>query len=210
MITDSNASRGDYVAALIRAAHVEIIPLKGAEAKISGLTPGATVTITCSPKFGLARTLEHVELVAQRGYRVVPHLAARQVVDQQELKAFADRVAEFGVTDLYVIGGDASEPAGDYSCAADLLADLATLEHSFSRIGVACYPEGHPKIANPELVDALLEKQRYATYMVSQLCFDGHVIIRWLETIRATGVTLPLRVGLAGPVSTRKLVSTLR
>jgi methylenetetrahydrofolate reductase (NADPH) len=206
MIVDSNASRRDSVCTLIRNAHVEVIPLKGAEAKVDELSPATTVTITCSPKFGLTRTLEHVEAAAQRGYRVVPHLAARQVADNGELKQFVQRVADAGVTDLYVIGGDASDPAGDYLCAADLLDDLNSLEHPFTRIGVACYPEGHPKVDASQLLDALLKKQRYAAYMVSQLCFDAQAIVQWLTQARAAGVTLPLRIGLAAPMSTRKLV----
>src|SRR5262249_34887474 len=61
-------------ARLIRTADIEVIPLKGAEEKIRVVPAGATVTITCSPKFGLERTLEHSARAAQRGYRVVPHL----------------------------------------------------------------------------------------------------------------------------------------
>lgn len=190
---------------LVASANIEIIPLKGAEEKVLALAPETTVTVTCSPKLGLERTLEHVERAALAGYRVVPHLAARQVPDRATLRAFVDRVAAAGVTDLYVIGGDAPEPAGRYHDAADLLHDLAGLDHPLRRIGVACYPEGHPKIADDALLAALRAKQPYATYMVSQLCFESEAIVGWLHRARAAGVTLPLRVGLAAPMSTRKL-----
>lgn len=190
---------------LVASANIEVIPLKGAEEKVLALARETTVTITCSPKLGLERTLEHVERAAAAGYRVVPHLAARQVPDRATLRAFVDRVAAAGVTDLYVIGGDAPEPAGRYQDAADLLRDLAELDHPLTRIGVACYPEGHPRISDEALLAALREKQPYATYMVSQLCFDAGAIVGWLHRARAAGVTLPLRIGLAAPMSTRKL-----
>jgi methylenetetrahydrofolate reductase (NADPH) len=46
------------------------------------------------------------------GHRVVPHRAARQVTDEAELRRFVGRLEALGVTDLYVIGGDAATPAG--------------------------------------------------------------------------------------------------
>ena len=190
---------------LIRSANVEVIPLKGADALVRTLSTDTTVTITCSPKLGLARTLEHVEHARRAGYRVVPHLAARQIADRAELRMIVSRVTAVGVTDLYVIGGDAPEPAGRYACAADLLRDLAEFEHSIARIGVGCYPEGHPKIADDVLFEALLEKQDLADYMVSQLCFESEEIVGWLSRARVSGVRLPLRIGLAAPMSTRKL-----
>lgn len=204
-------SRELIVRELVRSANVEVIPLKGAEALVRSLSPDTTVTITCSPKFGLTRTLEHVEHARRAGYRVVPHLAARQVVDRAELKGFVDRMTAVGVTDLYVIGGDAPEPAGRFALAADLLRELADIGHPFTRIGVGCYPEGHPKISDDVLFEALLEKQALleqqgrAGYMVSQLCFESEEIVGWLGRARAAGVRLPLRIGLAAPMSTRKL-----
>jgi methylenetetrahydrofolate reductase (NADPH) len=200
-----HASHQAVVHSLIRAANIEVIPLKGAEVKVRALPSGTTVTITCSPKFGLERTLEHVESAARAGYPVVPHLAARQVTDKAELRAFVERVGAAGVTDLYVIGGDADEPAGRYASAADLLRDLAELDHPLERIGVGCYPEGHPKISDAALFEALQEKQQYADYMVSQLCFEVGALVGWLSRARAAGIRLPLRVGLAAPMSTRKL-----
>src|SRR5690348_15529263 len=95
------------VTSLIRSATVEVIPLKSVRDKIVLLPPDSTLTITCSPRFGLDRTLEYVETAARAGYRVVPHLAARQVRDRSELSGFVARIRAAGVTDLYVIGGDA-------------------------------------------------------------------------------------------------------
>jgi methylenetetrahydrofolate reductase (NADPH) len=44
---------------LVRDAHLEVIPLKGVEEALGVLPVGSTVSITCSPKFGVGRTLEH-------------------------------------------------------------------------------------------------------------------------------------------------------
>lgn len=194
------------VAALIRAANIELIPLRGAEEKLALIPPSTKVTITCSPKFGLARTLAYAGLAVKAGHAVVPHLAARQVGSKAELREFIRRIGDLGITDLYVIGGDADEPAGNYREAAELLQDLAELDHGLERIGVACYPEGHPKIPSETLESALVRKQSYATYMVSQLCFDAGALARWLRATRAAGIDLPIRIGLAAPLKTARLL----
>jgi len=194
------------VRALALGAKIEIIPTRDFARRLAVVPRGATVTITCSPKFGVERTLAAAELAAGDGYRVVPHLAARQVADEVELKRLVGRLAGAGVRDLYVIGGDAPVPAGIFSSAAELLDSLGGIEHDFASIGVACYPEGHPHIAEPDLTRALLRKQPAADYMVNQICFDVGALLGWLRAARAAGIGLPLHLGLAAPMQVRKLV----
>jgi methylenetetrahydrofolate reductase (NADPH) len=193
------------IASLIAAATIEVIPLKGADEKVLRVPQGSTVTITCSPKFGLDRSLEHVESAVRHGFTVVPHLAARMVQDDRQLRRFVRRVTDLGVDDLYVIAGDADEPIGTFADAESILLALREFDHGLRRIGVGCYPEGHPKIADDALLEALLRKQEHADYMVSQLCFDPATLVDWLTRARHSGVALPLRIGLAAPLKTAKL-----
>jgi methylenetetrahydrofolate reductase (NADPH) len=197
---------GASVEDLVRSANIEVIPLKGAEEKVSAVPVGTTVTITCSPKFGLDRTLDHVAHARATGHRVVPHLAARMVKDQTELRDFVRKINDLGVDDLYVIGGDGDAPVGNFREASEILEALQEFDHGLTRIGVGCYPEGHPKVSDEALLDALRRKQQYAHYMVSQLCFDATAIVKWLAELRSSGIDLPLRIGLAAPLQTRKLV----
>src|SRR5258705_11250492 len=106
-------------------ANIEVIPLKGAEEKIQAVPTGATVTITCSPKFGLERTIEHVAAAVSKGYRVVPHLAARMVESEQMLRDFVHRIVDLNVTDLYVVGGDADNPMARFFDAESRLLSLS-------------------------------------------------------------------------------------
>ncbi|WP_435133179.1 methylenetetrahydrofolate reductase [Actinacidiphila sp. bgisy144] len=203
VVTPSGAD--ERLLRLLKEATIEVIPLKGAQEQILATAQDATVAVTCSPKFGLARTLEHCAVAAHSGRRVVPHLAARMVADRPALRDFVRRVADLGVTDLYVVGGDATVPVGRYADAAGLLDDLTSMEHPFTRIGIGCYPEGHPGIDDDRLWEALLRKQGAATYLVSQMCFDAAALASWLAQARARGVTLPVRVGIAGPLKLAKL-----
>lgn len=195
----------ECVRTLVADANIEVIPLKGADEKIHSAPTGTTVTITCSPKFGLERTVQHVASAISQGYQVVPHLAARMVESEQMLRDFIRRIVDLGVTDLYVVGGDADQPLGKFYDAESILLALREFDHGLTRLGVGCYPEGHPKIENEALVESLVRKQEYADYMVSQLCFDADALVTWLRQVRSRGIVLPVRVGLAAPLKTAKL-----
>jgi len=199
-------SAATTVEQLVTAANIEVIPLRGADEKALAIPAASTITITCSPKFGLDRTVEHVIRARESGHRVVPHLAARMVEDEAQLQRFLHTLSSVGVDDLYVIGGDGADPVGKYRDALDILEAIQGLDHDLQRIGVGCYPEGHPNIPDAALIDALQRKQLYADYMVSQLCFDAATFTGWLRTMREAGISLPVRIGVAAPLQTRKLI----
>ncbi len=192
-------------ARLLAAPRYEVIPVKGIEEKVAALPAGALVTVTASPAHGLVRTIEVAERLAASGYEVVPHLAARMLTGRQELRALVDRLGAAGVRQAFVIGGDASPPAGQYRQAGDLLDELAGLDHPFAHIGVGGYPEGHPSIPREALLEALRRKQPHADYIVTQLCFDADALADWMHAIREAGVDLPVIAGLPGVVERRRL-----
>ena len=185
----------------------EVIPAKGTEAAVAEWVPaGMTVTVTASPVKGLDPTIELTERLAARGYRVVPHLAARSVTDDAHLDRIVARLKACGVDDVFVPGGDAPHPAGRFDSALPLLERLDELGRPFSRIGITGYPESHPKIHDDITIQAMWDKRRYASYIVSNVCFDAAQLGRWIGRIRARGVTLPLYVGLAGPAERTRLL----
>ena len=99
--------------ALLASPRYEVIPAKATEQAVLDWIPaGMTVTVTASPVKGLEPTVELAERLAARGYRVVPHLAARSVESQQHLDAIVARLTSCGVDDVFVPGGDATRPAG--------------------------------------------------------------------------------------------------
>ena len=71
---------------------------------------------------------------------------------------------------------------------------------------MAGYPEGHPSIPEENLLSTLREKQRYASYLTTQMSFDPTAIASWIARIRSVGVTLPVHLGLPGAVDVRRLV----
>ena len=51
------------------------------------------------------------------------------------------------------------------------------------------------------------DKRRHATHIVSNLTFDPAVVRDWLHRLRARGVTMPLLLGVPGPVERTKLLA---
>ena len=190
---------------LLQDPRYEVIPVQGIEQKVATLPYGATVTVTASPKQGLDRTVDVSAALAARGFTVIPHLAARMVAGRSHLERLLQRLDGAGIREVFVVGGDADPPAGDYADAGDLLEELAGLAHPFARIGIGGYPEGHPLISDERLFEALRRKQRFASLVVTQLCFDAGALADWASRIRAAGIDLPIVVGLPGVVERRKL-----
>ena len=186
-------------------AHMEVMPVGGIERRLTCLPAGARVTVTCSPSKGIDATLEAVKLLSELGFDVVPHLAARQIIDRNHLKGILDVLSDAGVKSIFVPGGDVSPPAGHFDSALQLLHAMSTFEHDITEIGVAVYPEGHPFLDDATLTDVLREKQDFATHCVTQMCFHGKAITNWIEKIRDQDINLPVRIGLPGAIERKKL-----
>jgi len=193
--------------ALLRDPRYEVLPAKGTEQAVLEWVPrGMTVTVTASPVKGLDATIDLTEKLAARGYRVVPHLAARSVTGEEHLADIVGRLKAVGCDDVFVPGGDATRPAGPFDSALPLLERLAEMGNPFGRIGITGYPESHPKINDDITIQSMWDKRKYANYIVSNVCFDAAQLSRWIQRIRARGVTLPLYVGLAGPAERTRLL----
>ena len=196
--------------ALAHAVHetyMEIFPSPSIEQRLGVLEPGSYVAVTCSPSRGVDVTLELCEHLIGRGFRVVPHIAAKMVSDHGHLQKIMRRIGALGVESIFVPGGDAPRPLGPYSTALQLLRDIAGFDHRLKHIGVAAHPEGHPAVDSESLLRELLAKQACATYLVTQMCFDAAALAAWLRMIRVRGITMPAWIGLPGVFDRAALLS---
>ncbi|MFC3572409.1 5,10-methylenetetrahydrofolate reductase [Streptomyces yaanensis] len=194
--------------ALLGRVRYEVLPAKSTEDKVLAHVPrDVVVTVTASPVKGLEPTLGLTERLAAHGCRVVPHVPARLLRDDAHLKDVVDRLRAAGVDDVFVPAGDADPPAGPYDGALPVLRRLSELGRPFTRMGITGYPESHPLIDDDITIQAMWDKRTHATYIVSNLCFDPRVLGGWITRIRRRDVTLPVYVGVAGPVQRAKLLS---
>lgn len=193
---------------LLGTVRYEVLPARSTEDKVLAHVPrDVVVTVTASPVKGLEPTLDLAGRLAGHGYRVVPHVPARLLRDDVHVKEVVSRLREAGVDDVFVPAGDADPPAGAYDGALPVLRRLTELGSPFARVGVTGYPESHPLIHDDITIQAMWDKRAHATYVVSNLCFDPRVLGEWVTRIRRRDVTLPLYVGVAGPVQRTKLLA---
>ncbi len=193
---------------LLANSRFEVIPTDSIEELVLEWVPKeVTLTVTASPTKGLEATIGLAERLRQHGYSVVPHISARLVVDNGHLDEIVARLVACGINDIFVPAGDADPPAGIFDSSLSLLVQLDVLGRPIERLGITGYPQSHPNIDDDVTVQAMWDKRQYATYIVSNLCFDPAVVKRWIKRVRARGVTLPLYFGLAGPVERTKLLS---
>jgi methylenetetrahydrofolate reductase (NADPH) len=191
----------------------ELVPLKNLEAQLEHLPTGASVSVTCSPTKGIDHTLDLSERLRGLGFRPTPHIAARMVEGKSHLSAICDRMRADGHTELFLVGGDAEIPAGEYDGVTPLLRDLLSLDHGLTKIGVTGYPDGHVTIPTDVLrrelhaKAALLREAGVAGWVSTQMCFDGPLIAKWLCAERAAGLNLPVRLGIPGPIDRTKLLT---
>lgn len=182
----------------VRESYMEVFPSASVEHRLDVLESRSYVAITCSPTHGVDATLDLTERVVRRGFRVVPHVAAKMVRDHGHLRQIVRRLGDLGVDSIFVPGGDAGRPHGPYATALQLLRDIAAFDHGFRHIGVAAHPEGHPSVDQEILLQELAAKQAIANYLVTQMCFDAAALAGWLRLIRGRGITMTAWIGLPG------------
>lgn len=201
-------SHDEWVTFALGHARFEVLPTPKVEAAIVASVPkDVWLTVTASPAKGIAATLDLTERLLGHGYRVVPHLAARMISGRSELSEIVDRLTGLGVDNVFCPAGDADPPAGEYVGALALLEDLTAMGRPFAEVGITGYPESHPAIEDDVAIQAMWDKRRHATYIVSNLCFDPETIATWVHRVRRRGVDLPILVGLPGPIERAKLLS---
>ncbi len=141
-------------------------------------------------------------LIEQTDLRPAAHLtcvgASRTEVDE-----VARRYWEIGVRHVVALRGDPPEGSAVYSphpqgyaFAADLVAGLRRVADF--EISVAAYPETHPEAASPQAdLDNLKRKiDAGASRAITQYFFDADVYLRFLERVRAAGISVPVIPGI--------------
>ena len=199
------------LSSILDSAYLEVIPTPSIVDRLDHVTAGSWVGISCSPAAGIDPTLDTVDRLrdrhGQHPLKLVPHIAARVIRDRGQLREVVARLEEADIKSIFVPGGDSPRPIGVYHSAMDLLRDMAEIGHGFEDIGIAAYPEGHPLLNKAELLQHLQEKQEFATYLVTQMCFDPGRVLHWLQEIRWAGVTMDAWLGLPGVMEIPKLIA---
>jgi methylenetetrahydrofolate reductase (NADPH) len=145
----------------------------------------------------LARVLKETQL------KPAAHLTC-VAATKEEIDAIVADYWQMGVRHIVALRGDpaggvgkpyAPTPGG-YVNAADLTAGIKKI--ALFEVSVACYAEKHPESPSVDAdIDMLWAKvDAGATRAITQFFFDNEVFFRFLDRVRARGITIPIVPGL--------------
>jgi methylenetetrahydrofolate reductase (NADPH) len=181
-------------------------------AALAQLGRGRRVYISAVPSRPSDEVLSAAVRLRAAGLEPVPHVAVRNFPNADALDDFLARLdGEADVRRALVIAGDRME-CGPFRCALDAIDSGVLRRRGIRSIGIAGYPDGHPRIGPDELNRALVEKIVAAeatgltVEIVTQFCFDARAMLNYVARLRAFGIEHPLRIGLAGPTSLSALL----
>jgi methylenetetrahydrofolate reductase (NADPH) len=206
---------GARIAALAQRYSLEVSSrsARDLDACLTHLEKGSDVYINFIAGDDPAAKVRCAAALAASGFRPVPHIGARHLASAAQLEDLVARLAgEAGVDRALLIAGDAARPVGPFESSLALLATGLLPKYGFRAAGFAGYPEGHPQIGAAALKEALAAKLELAAeqgiepFLVTQFCFEPAAVTAWLAALRAEGIAVPVRIGLAGPANVATLV----
>ena len=179
----------------------------------STLPQGTRVYLTAIPNKPHSEQIGIAVRVRAAGFEPVPHLAARGFESRSALDEMLARMAEQAkVRRALVIAGDCDRPKGPFASAIELIESGLLQRHGITEVGIAGYPEGHPRISQDALDRSLAAKAEAAeqtglsVHIVTQFAFDARIILAWLARLRDLGIEHPVQIGMAGPTSLSTLL----
>jgi methylenetetrahydrofolate reductase (NADPH) len=211
-------SRAEATAAFLRHQSVEITPKQIEKLALlrQHLVPGCQVFIALIDPADLSAQIEATRQLAAAGFVPVPHVPARFVRDEADLRDRIRALAGAGATTMLVLGGGAAAPIGGYDASIQLLETGVFQANGVTTIGLAGHPEGNPDIAKARgegaLLEALVQKQAYLKahgldgFIATQFLFEAEPVADWARGLRGAGIDLPIHVGIPGPATIKTLV----
>jgi methylenetetrahydrofolate reductase (NADPH) len=197
----------DFSLEATRPTDAELAALKSAAPLTTQIYLSAVPTRPQSDLIGFAAR------VRAAGFEPIPHLAARDLASTGALDDLLARmVAEAKIRRILVIAGDRDHPQGPFTSALELIESGLLQRHGIVEIGIAGYPEGHPRIPTDALDRALAAKIEAAeqtglgVHIVTQFGFSAEQIIHWISRLRDQGIEHAIRVGMAGPTNLATLM----
>jgi methylenetetrahydrofolate reductase (NADPH) len=185
----------------------------GIEAAQALAPKGTEVFVANLPNDNMDRLVAACTVLGKAGLSPVPHMVARNTASKEELDdTLARLVGEAGITRALILGGDRDTPVGPFDASIQLIQTGLFEKHGLKKVAIGIHPETHPRVPDAIMHAAQPVKIREAesrgleVYLVSQFAFEAQPFIDMARRLRADGITNPIRVGVAGPTSTAKLI----
>lgn len=204
-----SATASPGVIELLRGHSIELNPSGAQTLQVAAerLDPGTEVSLAWIPGSNPMDMIAPAASLRRAGHIPMPHVGARHLESAAQLQRLAERLKDAGVDRILIIGGDRAAPAGPYDSSLAVMQAGAFQRVGITRMAVGGFPEGNPHIPEKILDEALQAKVSFARMeglrlsIITQFCFKAEPVIAWVRAVRARGIEVPIRVGLAGPAS---------
>lgn len=176
------------------------------------LRPGTSVYMAHPPGVPLDDIVRLALRLKDLGFNAIPHIISRKLESRDQLERALEALAKGGVTEALVLGGDSAVQNAAFDSSLEVLQTGLFSQYGFRAVGVAGHPEGSKAIGEQRVAEALSGKNEFAkttdldVRIVTQFGFDPDAVTSWERDTSASGVDLPVHVGMAGPASVRQLV----
>ncbi|MFP4431670.1 MAG: methylenetetrahydrofolate reductase [NAD(P)H] [Spirochaetaceae bacterium] len=160
-----------------------------------------------------AKTHELVTRIqTETRFEPIPHLTC-VCQSKVEVAEILTEYAKAGIDNIMALGGDPPKsrpegcPESEFTHAIDLVRFIRGFEGRDFGIGVAGFPEGHPRTPNRiREMDYLKEKvDAGADYICTQLFFDVGDFLDFVERCRIAGIDVPILAGVMPLLSLRSV-----
>jgi methylenetetrahydrofolate reductase (NADPH) len=201
------ATASPGITELLRGYSIELNPgdSKTVEMAAERLDPGTEVSLAWIPDNNPMDMIGPAARLKRAGHFPMPHVGARHLESAAQLQRLGESLRDVGVDRILVIGGDRHQPAGPYDSSLAVMQTGVFQKVGISRMAIGGFPEGNPHIPERVLNEALEAKVNFARHeglrlsIITQFCFKSEPVIEWVRGVRARGIDIPIRVGLAGP-----------
>jgi len=174
---------------------------------------GCAIFVAAIPSRPLDEQIVTSKGLRDAGFEPIPHLAVRNFASvemmEEQLRNLIDQA---GVTRALVIAGDREKPEGNLFDALAAIKSGVLQKLGLKEIGISGYPDGHPRIDDAKLEQALTDKLKAAAdaglkvRIVTQFTMSHEPVIELVRKLRARGIDNPVGIGLAGPTSMTTLL----
>lgn len=174
---------------------------------------GARINVTFLGNEDLEMRVTAAKAVNDLGFVPVPHISARRIPSEDELKEFLQALADVGATKhVFAVGGDPAEAMGPYASSLEMIESGLFPEFGVEDVSIAGYPEGHPVASEDTFLrqtqDKLshLAEQKLSSVIITQFGFDIDPVANWLNSLAKADIIAPVRIGVPGPAGIRRLL----
>ena len=155
--------------------------------------------------------------ITDQGFSAMPHFPARIIKNKNVLDEWITRYQnEAGVENALLIAGGSNKPYGEYDSSINLIESELFDKANFKRLHIAGRPEGSKDIdpdgSSKNVDEALSWKNQFSNRtdasmaITTQFCFDSSSVINWANSIKSSGIDLPIHIGIAGPAKLQTLL----